>query len=146
MFMVERLLWESIVILEYIEETWPQNYPLLPDDPYERAVARFWTKFGDDQTSFSFFMTTGEEQEKAVKEARELLKILEEHGLGEKKFFGGNEIGMTDLVFGGIACWSLDESLEEAAGVKLLDADSFPQLQAWTKKFQGSSCDQRKPS
>ncbi|XP_075648775.1 putative glutathione S-transferase [Castanea sativa] len=125
---------ESTVILEYLEEKWPQN-PLLPDDPHERAVARFWTKFGEDKMKIflSFYVTCGEEQVKATKEVQELLRILEEHGLGEKKYFGGNKIGLVDIAFGWIACFL--EFLEQAAGVKVLEDNSFPRLQAWIKNF-----------
>ncbi|XP_022758578.1 glutathione transferase GST 23-like [Durio zibethinus] len=128
---------ESAVILEYIEETWPQN-PLLPMDPYERAMARFWLNFVDNKDKaapfVSFFIGVGEEHEKAAKEAKELLTIFEEQGLGEKKYFGGEEIGMVDLAMGWIAA-SLGV-IEEIVDVKILDAESLPRLHAWVQNFR----------
>ena len=41
---------ESLVILEYIDETWPHN-PLLPKGAYERATARFWIKFAVEKVN-----------------------------------------------------------------------------------------------
>ena len=44
---------ESMLIVEYIDETWPEN-SLMPADPYERAVAKFWIKFVDEKVRESF--------------------------------------------------------------------------------------------
>ncbi|KAI3934516.1 hypothetical protein MKW92_028578 [Papaver armeniacum] len=44
---------ESLIILEYIDETWPDRYPLLPKDPFERSKARFWAKFLQDKVNNS---------------------------------------------------------------------------------------------
>lgn len=48
---------EFFTILEYIDEVWKHN-PLLPADPSEKSIARFWAKFADDKmhTIFSFFL------------------------------------------------------------------------------------------
>lgn len=126
---------ESIIILDYMDEIWPQN-PLLPADTYEKAMARFWTKYLEDKspTFYSYFRAVGEEQEKLAEEAKDVLKTLEERGLGEKKFFSGNQIGFTDICLGWIACWL--EQMQEAAGIKLLDSNNLPGLHAWSMRFK----------
>ncbi|XP_019093244.1 PREDICTED: glutathione S-transferase U3-like [Camelina sativa] len=44
------VLLESHLILEYIDQTWTNN-PILPENPYDRAMARFWAKFVDEQVN-----------------------------------------------------------------------------------------------
>ncbi|KAH7573115.1 hypothetical protein JRO89_XS03G0071500 [Xanthoceras sorbifolium] len=127
---------ESMIIIEYIEEMWPDT-PLLPTDHYKRAIARFWIKFADDKALSVLrrtLYTTGEELEKAIKECLEILEIVEEHGLEDKKYFNGEKIGMVDIAFGSILYW-LGVN-EEVLGVKLLEPHKFPRLHKWFHSFQ----------
>ncbi|OMO64523.1 hypothetical protein CCACVL1_21692 [Corchorus capsularis] len=124
---------ESIVILEYIDETWKQN-PILPEDPLERANARFWAKFSDEKlipSVWSAFTKEGKEREEAMDASLENLKFVEEELKG-KKFFGGEKLGLADIVFGWLG--NLLPIFEEVSGLKLLD-DRFPSLLAWTKEL-----------
>ncbi|XP_052484478.1 probable glutathione S-transferase [Gossypium raimondii] len=133
---------ESLVILEYIDEVWPHN-PLLPKDAYERSVARIGPVIFDpnlkfaDSTNVGIFRKFGEEQQKAIENNYEILRTIEEHGLGDKnsedernmvletkKFFGGDQIGVADLVFGMVI--HMLAPMEEVVGrVKFIKADSF---------------------
>ncbi|KAI3879172.1 hypothetical protein MKW98_028739 [Papaver atlanticum] len=120
---------ESLVIIEYIDETWNQN-PIFPEDPYEKAQARFWAKFSDEKYQPSIlnaFVKEGEELEKSVKETQAILKTLE---MGLKgKFFGGENIGFADIAVGWIPFWT--RMAEKIIGVKLVDTENVPLLNAW---------------
>ncbi|KAH9650478.1 glutathione s-transferase u8 [Citrus sinensis] len=113
----EKPVFESMVILEYIEEMWPHNPSLMPSDPYDRAQARFWIKFAEDKgvAVWKMFFSTGQDLENAMKAALEMLQTVEKHGPGEKKFFNGDDIGLANLAFGAIAYWL--QVLEDVMGV-----------------------------
>ncbi|KAJ6814507.1 putative glutathione S-transferase parA [Iris pallida] len=40
---------ESLIIVEYIDEVWPDEYPIITKDPYARNQARFWADFVDKE-------------------------------------------------------------------------------------------------
>jgi glutathione S-transferase len=42
---------ESLAIVQYVDEVWaaPTSPSILPADPHERAVARFWAAYADDK-------------------------------------------------------------------------------------------------
>jgi glutathione S-transferase len=80
------------------------------------------------------FHSSGEEQEKAVKDSLEMLKTIEEHALGKKRFFCGDKISLVDIAYGWIAQWLA--VLEEVAGIKLMEPQKFPRLHTWIKNFK----------
>ncbi|XP_047971184.1 glutathione transferase GST 23-like [Salvia hispanica] len=126
---------ESVVILEYIEETWPDPTPLLPEHPYERAMARFWIAYGDQKQHHVFhsFLACSEEgKEKAAKDLMEMLKIVQDEALGDQKFFGGNTLSLVDLCYGWLTSLKY---VERVVGVRVLEPTTLPKLHRWMQDF-----------
>ncbi|CAN4108790.1 unnamed protein product [Withania somnifera] len=125
---------ESLIIIQYIDETWPHN-PILPKDPYQRASARFWAKFSEEKLcgpSRDAFYFTGEKQDKGVETMKEALGILESQ-INGKEFFGVDEIGYVDIIVGWSAYWL--QFVEIAANYKAMDSTKYPQMNRWMKNF-----------
>ncbi|CAN4116004.1 unnamed protein product [Withania somnifera] len=131
---------ESMVIVEYIDETF-EGPPILPKDPRDRAIARFWAKFFEEKgpaVGKSFFVK-GEEQEKAKEEVYEMLKVLDNE-LKDKKFFVGDKFGFADIAANAAALWL--GVFEEASGVILVTSEKFPNFCAWRDEY--INCSQNK--
>lgn len=125
---------ESLVIIEYIDEAF-EGPSILPKDPYDRAIARFWSKYLDDKclpAVWKAFWSEGDGQEKDKEEAYEVLKVLDNE-LKDKKFFGGDDIGFVDIVANFVGFWV--GILEEATGVVLVTSEKFPNFCRWRDQY-----------
>ncbi|KAF3437700.1 hypothetical protein FNV43_RR20456 [Rhamnella rubrinervis] len=127
---------ESLVILEYIDETWKDGPKLLPQDPYNRAQVRFWVNFLHEQVFealYSIMKTDGETQEKALKRLHEKLQVLEE---GLKNFFPdcskpvvSENVGMLEIVIASIL--GNYKAQQDVLGVKVIDSEKTPLVLSW---------------
>ena len=123
---------ESLIIVEYIDEVWSDKYPLLPSHPYQRAQARFWADFVEKKTyttGRNIWSTKGTEQEAAIKEFIDHLKLLEQE-LGDKPYFGGDKFGYVDLTF--IPYYSWFHAYETLGNFKI--EESCPKIIEWAKR------------
>jgi len=132
---------ESQLIVEYIDEAFGTEGPsLLPAEPYERAMARFWAAYIDDKLFASASQVgrakTEEEKAEALKQTFMAVETLEaafkECSKG-KPFFGGDSVGYLDIVLGPII--PLAHVGEARFGIKLFDGTRSPLLEAWVERF-----------
>lgn len=123
---------ESLIAVQYIDEVWKDKSPILPSDPYQRALARFWADYIDKKIYVSgkkVWQTKGEEQEEAKKEFIGHLKMLEGE-LGDKAFFGGECFGFVDVALVPFYSWFY---AYETCGSFSIEAEC-PKLMAWVKR------------
>ena len=99
---------DSWVICEYLEETFPDQSPLLPKDPYQRSIARTWIDFINKSIVPAFFRLLQAQPEETEKRAKALAEFNTALGkLSEKHkgpFFFGDKISLVDIF---IAPWAV---------------------------------------
>ncbi|KAL6508120.1 hypothetical protein OROHE_021662 [Orobanche hederae] len=135
---------ESLIILQYIDDAWTNGPSLLPLDPYERSIARFWAAFLDDKLApllKEVNMVEGEEAKKPVLEKIfEALLFMEEALIKcskGKAFFGGEDVGYIDIALGSHVGWI--RVYETLIGTKIFDESKTPFLVRWAERLYSDS-------
>ncbi len=95
-----RALFESAVILEYLEETRPN--PLHPPDPLTRAEHRAWMEFGSAVLNDIAGLYTAKDAAAFAAKAEALAAKFDrlEGRLGSGPYFDGERFSLVDAVFG----------------------------------------------
>jgi glutathione S-transferase len=95
----ENVLFESAVIVEYLEET--QSGPLHPRDPLEKARHRAWMEFGSSILADIWVIETTKDEElfrTKLALMREKFERLESQ-LGSGPYFAGSAFSIVDAVY-----------------------------------------------
>ncbi|GAA0167583.1 transferase [Lithospermum erythrorhizon] len=137
----ERPICESLIIVQYIDDIWTTGPSILPSDPHDRAIARFWASYIDDK----LFAVLGELKTARGEEAMTSLAKKMSEGLllledayvkcsKGKTFFGGESIGYLDIALGCILAWL--KVIERVANMRVLDETKVPNLVEWADNFR----------
>lgn len=96
----EQAIFESAVIVEYLEETEPN--PLHPQDPLARAEQRSWIEFSsallNDIAGFYGAADSTAFEAKTVALSKKFAQL--EQRLGDGPYFSGNSFSLVDAAFG----------------------------------------------
>ena len=117
------LLPESAVIMEYLEERYPEP-ALLAADPADRALARLWIFRHDDFTKPYYALRRGEDGADARFEA-ELHKL--DVALASRPWLGGGAYGLADIAY---VPWVL--RARDMLGVPL---DGYTAVSSWLDRL-----------
>ncbi|CAN6220974.1 unnamed protein product [Urochloa humidicola] len=102
----DRPVCESLIILNYLDDAFPNAKALLPSDPYARAQSRFWAAYSDKvfELGNKLWKLKGDAVAQAKEELVQVLKNLDGE-LGAKEFFGGEEFGFVDVAVVAFMPW-----------------------------------------
>ena len=123
----DAVIFESAVILEYLEETQPN--PLHPADALQRAEHRAWMEFGSTilMDLWSFYTATDEATFEAKRRTLTEKFARLEQRLSEGPYFDGARFSLVDAVFGPV--FRYFDSFDRITDFGILSAK--PKLAAW---------------
>jgi len=119
-----RPLAESAVIMEFLEERYPEP-PLLAPDPADRAAVRLLIFRDGDLTAPYYALRRGDE---GAAEKLDAALGRFDGLLGEQPYLGGAEYGLADIA---LVPWFL--RARDMLGVEL---DGFPALSDWLARLE----------
>ncbi|EAZ00236.1 glutathione S-transferase U10 [Oryza sativa Japonica Group] len=138
---------ESLVILEYVDEVWPQAPRLLPppSSPRARAAARFWARFFHGEVSplsraAAVLAPTPEERAEAVREMKARMAVMEAgferdfpSSVVGGPFVHGATPGLLDVILG--SCAAGTRAISAMAGEEVVEPDALPHVHASMAAF-----------
>jgi len=119
-----RPLPESAVIMEFLEERYPEP-PLLPPDPADRAAVRLLIFRDGDLTTPYYALRRGDE---GAAEKLDAALGRFDGLLGEQPYLGGAEYGLADIA---LVPWFL--RARDMLGIEL---DGYPALSDWLARLE----------
>nr|GMD32646.1 glutathione S-transferase U10-like [Ipomoea batatas] len=131
---------ESIVIVEYIDETWKNLPRILPENAYQRARVRFWAKYIhqlSDTMKKAFISARGQNKNAAFSEFFVNLEILEKEtrvlNPMERPKISAQSLGILDIAL--VATLGMHKAVEEVLGMKIIDQEKHPFIFSWVESL-----------
>lgn len=127
-----KVLFESIAICEYLEET-QAGAPLHPGDPFLRAQHRAWIEFGSATLTDAWGYLNAKDSTAAGMKAvvfRDKLDRLEA-ALSTGPYFGGDQFSMVDAVFAPVFRYFEGLAPEQNAAL----FEGVPKVGAWRQRL-----------
>ncbi len=115
---------ESVVIMEFLEERYPEP-PLLPPDPADRAFARLQIHRDHELTDPYYAFRRGED---GAREQLDGALGRLDRVLSSRRWLGGSEYGLADIAY---VPWLL--RARDTLGVGL---GGFPALAGWLERLE----------
>jgi len=127
----DAVIFESSVILEYLEETQPR--PMHPSDPVERARHRAWIEYASSCLNDIWRFYSAEGPEALAAEAGKLAKKFRrlDDGLGDGPWFGGAGFSLVDAAFAPV--FRYFDAFENLGDFAILDG--LPKIAAWRARL-----------